>query len=119
MQRRGQGISGGVKAARAGHQVIMSPTSHCYFDYRQSLQADEPGAWYAMLPLEMVYSYDPVPPEPAAASNGPQPMSLGGDEGAGAGEMEPSRAATPASSLGGDDFSLTAAEAQLILGAQV
>lgn len=40
-----QGISGGVKAARAGHQVIMTPTSHCYLDYRQSLRAGEPGAW--------------------------------------------------------------------------
>lgn len=33
-----QGVSGGVKAAKAGHEVIMSPTSHCYFDYRQSLK---------------------------------------------------------------------------------
>jgi len=33
-----QGISGGVKAAKAGHEVIMTPTSHCYFDYRQSLK---------------------------------------------------------------------------------
>jgi len=33
-----QGISGGVKAAAAGHEVIMTPTSHCYFDYRQSLK---------------------------------------------------------------------------------
>ncbi|EIE27605.1 glycoside hydrolase [Coccomyxa subellipsoidea C-169] len=59
-----RGVSGGVKAAKAGHEVIMSPTSHCYFDYRQSLKYDEPGAWYAMLPLEMVYSFDPVPPPP-------------------------------------------------------
>lgn len=27
-------------------------------------RADEPGAWYAMLPLEMVYAFEPVPPEP-------------------------------------------------------
>ncbi|BDA48591.1 beta-hexosaminidase [Coccomyxa sp. Obi] len=60
-----RGVSGGVKAAKAGHEVIMSPTSHCYFDYRQSLKYDEPGAWYAMLPLEMVYAFDPVPPPPA------------------------------------------------------
>lgn len=33
-----QGVSGGVNAAKAGHEVIMSPTSHCYFDYRQSLK---------------------------------------------------------------------------------
>lgn len=28
-------------------------------------RSDEPGAWFAMLPLEMVYDYDPVPPQPA------------------------------------------------------
>jgi hypothetical protein len=33
-----QGITGGVRAAKEGHQVIMTPTSHCYFDYRQSLR---------------------------------------------------------------------------------
>ena len=33
-----QGITGGVRAAKQGHQVIMTPTSHCYFDYRQSLR---------------------------------------------------------------------------------
>lgn len=34
-----QGIIGGVRAAKEGHQVIMTPTSHCYFDYRQSLRS--------------------------------------------------------------------------------
>ena len=33
-----QGITGGVRAAKQGHKVIMTPTSHCYFDYRQSLR---------------------------------------------------------------------------------
>src|SRR5579875_1276365 len=33
-----QGVAGGVKAAQAGHDVIMTPTSHCYIDYRQSLK---------------------------------------------------------------------------------
>ena len=33
-----QGIIGGVRAARGGHDVIMSPTSHCYFDYKQSIK---------------------------------------------------------------------------------
>lgn len=31
-----RGTLGGVLAARAGHDVIMTPTSHCYFDYRQA-----------------------------------------------------------------------------------
>ena len=34
-----QGIIGGVRAARGGHDVIMSPTSHCYFDYKQSMRS--------------------------------------------------------------------------------
>ena len=33
-----QGITGGVRAAKAGHDVIMTPASHCYLDYRQSLR---------------------------------------------------------------------------------
>ena len=31
------------------------------FDYRQSICPGEPGAWYALLPLEQVYAFDPVP----------------------------------------------------------
>ena len=28
-----RGISGGVQAVKEGKKAIMSPTSHCYFDY--------------------------------------------------------------------------------------
>lgn len=31
-----QGTLGGVLAAKSGHDVIMTPTSHCYFDYKQA-----------------------------------------------------------------------------------
>ena len=31
-----RGIEGGIAAANAGHDVVMTPTSHCYFDYRQA-----------------------------------------------------------------------------------
>ncbi len=57
-----RGIKGGVEAARAGHDVVMSPTSHCYFDY---YQAEEDSSWGVgeYLPLEKVYSFDPVPAE--------------------------------------------------------
>ncbi|GBF95482.1 beta-N-acetylhexosaminidase [Raphidocelis subcapitata] len=57
-----RGIQGGLAAARAGHDVVMTPTSHCYFDYRQGDGPNEPGAYYARLPLEVVYSFDPLPP---------------------------------------------------------
>ena len=57
-----RGVAGGVEAARSGHDVVMSPTSHCYFDYYQG-RFDEPWAIGNFLPLEKVYAYDPVPEE--------------------------------------------------------
>lgn len=57
-----RGESGGIEAARMGHDVIMSPTSNCYFDYYQAKPVEnEPLAIGGFLPLEKVYSYDPVP----------------------------------------------------------
>jgi len=47
-----RGEQGGIEAARQGHGVVMSPTSHCYFDYS-----------YETTSTEKVYSYDPVPKE--------------------------------------------------------
>lgn len=41
-------------------------------------RSDEPGAWYAMLPLEVVYAFDPVPPEPQHEEPA-TPMSRSGD----------------------------------------
>jgi hexosaminidase len=59
-----RGVEGGIEAARQGHDVVMSPTTHCYLDYRQSEDLDrEPVAIDAYLPLDEVYSYEPMPPE--------------------------------------------------------
>jgi len=46
-----RGIDGGITAAKAGHDVVMTPTSHCYFDYG-----------YNSISTEHVLSFDPVPP---------------------------------------------------------
>jgi hexosaminidase len=55
-------IGGGVEAAGAGHDVVMTPTTHCYFDYYQSTnRAAEPRAIGGFLPLSKVYSLEPVP----------------------------------------------------------
>ena len=57
-------IGGAVAAARAGHDVVMSPTGYCYFDYYQSADhsAEPPAATYAPpLLLSRVYSFDPMP----------------------------------------------------------
>lgn len=58
-----RGIEGGIAAAQQNHDVVMSPTSHCYFDFYQADPADEPRAIGGFLPLEKVYAYEPVPSE--------------------------------------------------------
>lgn len=58
-----RGTEGGIAAAKANHDVIMTPTSHCYFDYYQSKPDSEPKAIGGFLPLEKVYAYEPVPAE--------------------------------------------------------
>ncbi|MCC5877322.1 MAG: beta-N-acetylhexosaminidase, partial [Candidatus Sumerlaeia bacterium] len=47
-----RGMSGGIAAAELGHDVIMSPTSHCYLDYS-----------YTTISLERAYSLEPIPDE--------------------------------------------------------
>jgi hexosaminidase len=61
-----RGTAGGIAAARQGHDVVMSPTSHLYFDYYQGDPRSEPRAIGGFLPLERVYSFEPVPPELSA-----------------------------------------------------
>lgn len=56
-----RGIKGGEAAAIAGHDVIMTPTTYCYFDYYQSQGKDEPLAIGGNLPLDKVYKFDPTP----------------------------------------------------------
>lgn len=56
-----RGIDGGIRAARAGHRVVMTPGSHCYFDQYQDAPPTQPKAIGGYLPLKAVYSYNPVP----------------------------------------------------------
>jgi hexosaminidase len=59
-----RGITGGIAAAKAGHDVVMTPTTYCYFDKYQSKDKDkEPLAIGGYLPVKMVYKYEPVPAE--------------------------------------------------------
>lgn len=59
-----RGIDGGIAAAKQKHNVIMSPNSHMYFDHYQSKDTkNEPLAIGGFLPLEKVYSYEPIPEE--------------------------------------------------------
>jgi hexosaminidase len=56
-----RGTAGGLAAASAGHDVVMSPTSHCYLDYAQTRGPNEPEAIGGLLPLPTVYAFEPIP----------------------------------------------------------
>lgn len=47
-----RGVKGGIQAANENHEVIMSPTSHCYLDYT-----------FSAISLEKAYSFEPIPEE--------------------------------------------------------
>ncbi len=55
-----RGADEGVKAARRGHDVVMTPVSNAYFDYCQSMRSVEPFCG-GHLPLGRVYAFNPVP----------------------------------------------------------
>lgn len=57
-----RGEAGGIEAAKQKHKVIMSPNTYLYFDYYQSADVkNEPEAIGGFLPIERVYSYEPMP----------------------------------------------------------
>lgn len=58
-----RGESGGIKAAQARHDVIMTPGEFCYLDSYQDDPTSQPEAIGGYLTLEKVYSYNPVPAE--------------------------------------------------------
>jgi len=56
-----RGVGGGIEAAKQKHEAIMTPTTHLYFDYYQSTDvANEPMAIGGYVPLEKVYSFEPM-----------------------------------------------------------
>lgn len=54
-----RGEKGGIEAAKANHDVIMTPTDFMYFDFGQGDAKTEPLNIGNYLPLEKVYSYNP------------------------------------------------------------
>ncbi|MCK4564817.1 MAG: beta-N-acetylhexosaminidase [Verrucomicrobia bacterium] len=68
-----RGVKGGIASAKEGHDVIMAPNSHTYFDHYQN----DPKAELAkgtefeciggLLPIQKVYSFDPVLPSTLSA----------------------------------------------------
>ena len=57
-----RGEAGGIAAAQAGHDVIMTSNGHTYFDYYQSDdRVGEPYAFNSTITLERAYQHRPVP----------------------------------------------------------
>ena len=56
-----RGIEGGIAAAKMGHDAIMTPGSHCYFDHYQADPEFQPTAIGGMTTLKEVYNYEPIP----------------------------------------------------------
>ncbi len=57
-----RGEAGGIAAARAGHDVVMTPCRSVYLDYYQSRnRSREPLAIGGCTTLATVYGFDPVP----------------------------------------------------------
>ena len=56
-----RGSAGGIKAAQMGHDVIMTPNTHCYFDFYQTDDTkNEPLAIGGYIPFEKVYGLEPT-----------------------------------------------------------
>lgn len=58
-----RGTEGGIAAAKQKHFVVMTPGSHCYFDYYQGEPKNEPLAIGGYIPVEKVYGFNPTPKE--------------------------------------------------------
>jgi hexosaminidase len=58
-----RGTEGGITAARQKHNVIMTPTNYAYLDYYQTEPAGQPLAIGGYVPLEKIYSFNPLPEE--------------------------------------------------------
>ena len=57
-----RGTEPGAKAAETGHDVVMTPTTFCYFDYQQTEDVlFEPSRCGGFIPVEKVYALDPAP----------------------------------------------------------
>ena len=55
-----RGTEGGIKAMKAGHDVIMTPGETCYLDFTQDAAFKEPVSIGGYTPLKKVYMYEPL-----------------------------------------------------------
>lgn len=54
-------VDGGIRAARMGHDAIMTPEEFCYLDHPQDDPSTQPKAFGSPVTLFKAYSFDPAP----------------------------------------------------------
>jgi hexosaminidase len=55
-----RGVKGGIEAAKMGHEVVMTPSTHVYIDLMQGDAIIEPPV-YSTVRLKKSYEFEPVP----------------------------------------------------------
>lgn len=71
-----RGESGGIKSARMGHDVIMTPGEYLYFDFYQADPRTQPYAIGGYTPIRKVYSYNPIPTDSLTEEEGKHIMGV-------------------------------------------
>lgn len=71
-----RGEEGGIKSARMGHDVVMTPGGYMYFDFYQADPKTQPYAIGGYTPIKRVYSYNPVPVDSLTAEEGKHIMGV-------------------------------------------
>ena len=56
-----RGVEGGLQAAKAGHDAVMTPASHLYLDYQQTHSPDEASGRPTLVTMRKLYDYEPMP----------------------------------------------------------
>lgn len=56
------GEQGGITAANAGHEVVMTPTTYCYLDYMTDQAWTQPPGIGGLVKVNTIYNHQPVPP---------------------------------------------------------
>lgn len=56
-----RGVEGGIAAAQAGHDAVMTPHTHVYLDYRQAPAGEPKAMGERVTTLATCYEYDPIP----------------------------------------------------------
>lgn len=62
-----RGVEGGIKAAKMGHDTILSPSPTLYLDHVQSSAHDQPPGRPVVESLKDIYTLDPLPGDLPAA----------------------------------------------------